>query len=186
MTMVLVSTDTISSLGREIERRHELGLDTFDEWWEGVYVVVPGPSPEHGRITWRLAAFIGPLAEAAALEVATPVNIGADQDDCRVPDIGVFKPDTPRTSPAFLSTAELVAEILSPGEKPGAKLDFYARSGVNEYLEVDLPGRSLRLLRRDNERWEPATESGVLPFQVDGDGLVASDGTTYRIDWPPA
>ncbi len=184
MTMVLVSTDTISSLGREIERRRRLGLDTFDEWWEGVYVVVPGPLPEHGYNAGRLFGFLHQLAEPVGLRVATPVNIGTEQDDCRVPDVGVFRPDTPRTSPAFLSTAELVVEILSPGEKPGVKLGFYARARVNEYLEVDMPKRSIRLLRRVGDDWEPVAQSEVVPFRADADSLIADDGTTYTIDWP--
>ena len=44
-----------------------------------------------------------------------------------MPDLGIFRRDTSRTSPAFLETAELVVEVLSPGERAGEKLPFYAR-----------------------------------------------------------
>src|SRR6266508_2655828 len=122
MTMVLASTDVVPGLQEEIERRHKLGLDTFDEWWEGVYVIATGPGPEHGGITADLGGFMGPLVKRRGLKHSAPLNIGVDKVDCRVPDYGVFRPDTPRPSRAFLASAELVAEILSPGGKAGAKL----------------------------------------------------------------
>jgi hypothetical protein len=37
MTLVLASTDQVPELADVIARRRELGLDTYDEWWEGTY-----------------------------------------------------------------------------------------------------------------------------------------------------
>ena len=183
MTTVLASTETLPELVAALARRHELGLDTYDEWWEGVYRVVTGPSPEHGELVARLAAYLLPMADAAGLKVSAPANIGRDKDDCRVPDLALFRPDTPRTSPAFLAAAELVIEILSPAEEPGAKLDFYARWGVSEYLEVDPAHQLLRLLSRSEDQWKPASRSEILGFDVQPTGFVSATAS-YQISWP--
>ncbi|MDP9405770.1 MAG: Uma2 family endonuclease [Actinomycetota bacterium] len=185
MTTVMASTDAVPELAAALARRRRLGLDTYDEWWEGVYRVVTGPTPEHGRIAGRIFAFLDRLAEGPNLHVSAPLNVGADKDDARVPDVGVFVAGTPRTSPAFLSTAALVVEVLSADERPGAQLDFYARWGVDEYLEVDSGVRAVRLLRHTADGWQPTAASAVLPFRVADDELVA-DAERYRVDWPAA
>ena len=58
----------------------------------------------------------------------------------------MFRTDGPRTSPAYLATAELVVEALAPGEAPGGKLDFYAKRNVKEYVEIDERSGSVELL----------------------------------------
>ena len=105
MTVVLTPIDAVAGLAEAIEARHEAGLDRYDEWWEGVYRIVTGPSPEHGRLVLRLGAALTIASSRVGLHVAAPINVGTDKYDCRVPAIGVYHPDTPRTSPAFLATA---------------------------------------------------------------------------------
>jgi len=160
--MVQASTDQAPELLELIERRRTTGLDRYDEWWQGVYRIVTGPSPEHGRLAGKLFACLDRSAAARALHVGTPVNIGIDKVDARVPDLAVYHPDTERTSPAFLATAELVVEILSPGEQAGEKLPFYAAWNVREYLEIDLTTGAVRLLANRNGAWEPVQTSDVL------------------------
>ena len=183
MTTVLASTEALPELVDVLARRHQLGLDGCDEWWEGVYRVVTGPSPEHGTIVLELGAFLLPLARAARRHVGAQANIGQDKVDCRVPDLAVWGPDTPRTSTAFLASADLVVEILSPGEQSGAKLDFYGRWRVAEYLEIDLHGRTLTLLCRTGEAWATSHRSDVLGFDVLPGGLRSAT-SAYRITWP--
>ncbi len=186
MTVVLTPIDAEAALAEAIEARHEAGLDRYDEWWEGVYRIVTGPSPEHGRlVAWLVRALWTPSA-AAGLHVAAPINIGTDKYDCRVPDIGVYYPDTPRTSPAFLATAMMAVELLSPGEAPGAKLAFYRAHGVEEVLEVDVATLRARLLLRPDSTadptapWAEASASQVIPGLVIVDGTVEIDGERYR------
>jgi Uma2 family endonuclease len=185
--MSLVQNPTMDELRRnqpslaEIAERRRLGLDTFDEWWDGVYVAVTGPSPEHGMFNVRFGVLLLRLADALGLALAAPLNIGINQRDCRVPDMAVFRPDTPRTSRAFLETAVLVVEILSPGEKAGAKLDFYAEWQVDEYLEVDQRSATARLLRREGDRWVD-TPASTLGFRVEPGAIVAGD---ERVELPP-
>lgn len=183
VTRVLASTADVLTLADTIARRRETGQGTFDEWWEGTHRVVTGPSPEHGEIAVLVGAWLAEFAQRAGLRTAAPVNIGTDGVDARVPDLAVYRPDTPRTSPAFLATAVLVVEILSPKEPAGEKLEFYASAGVEEYLEVDLPRQTLRLLVRSDTGWVPADRSPALGFEVTDVGLVAGQ-VRYVVDWP--
>lgn len=164
--MVQATTDQVPALLEVIEQRQAQGLDRFDEWWQGVYHIVTGPSPEHGELLTRLLVLLDPLASAAGLRAAQSVTIGVDKVDARVPDLAVYRPDTERTSPAFLATAELVVEVLSPAEPPGQKLDFYADRGVREYLEIDLATGDVRLLTRRDTGWTPIEHSHVLDLTV--------------------
>ena len=85
------------------------------------------PSREHQRVLVALINLIAPRLLDPSLEVLPDINIGIDKEDARVPDLAVLNVDVPMTSHAFASTAELVVEILSPGQRPGEKLPFYAR-----------------------------------------------------------
>lgn len=159
-------------------RRRSHGQDTYDEWWEGVYRIVTGPTLEHGQLIWKLIMFLDPLVRHADLIMAPPINIGVNKQDARVPDIGIVEPDTPRTSPAFLTTAVMVIEILSPNEKAGEKLPFYAKWDVQEYLEISLTDGTVRLLKRDGNDWQPALAS-QLGFTVTEDELHYPNGPAH-------
>ena len=160
--MVQASTDEAPELLALIEQRRASGQDRWDEWWEGVYRIVTGPSPEHGEFLATLVAAVLPKARTRGLGLSTPLNVGIDKYDAKVPDLGVFRRDTPRSSPAFVDTAELVVEVLSPGERLGEKLPFYASRNVKEYLEVDLRARTVRLLANRDGEWVPIEQSGVI------------------------
>lgn len=183
MTIVLASTEELVGLEEDLERRHREGRDTYDEWWDGVYRIVTGPTPEHGRLLSKLTVLFDPLVDAKGLHMASPINIGTDKANCRVPDMGIYRPDTPRTSPAFLATAELVVEVLSPGEKPLEKLRFYAEHGVKEYLEVDLVEGTVKLVEllrptaAEPSIWSTASlygTSGVLDFTISNSASTIS------------
>jgi Uma2 family endonuclease len=177
MVAVRATTEQVPALAEEIGRRQATGEDTYDEWWNGEYRIVTGPTPEHGRLVNKLVILLDPLAEAVGLHTAAPVNIGINREDCRVPDLGVYRPDTPRTSRAFLETAVLVVEVLSPGETPGEKLPFYAAWGIQEYLEIDQERRTVVLLVRVADTWEHSGLSPALGFDVvDGERIVTTAG----------
>ena len=167
MPIVLASTDQVPGLDEFLTERQALGLDRYDEFHDGVYVIVTGPTPEHGKLIVQLILALSPAATSRQLDISTPANIGVDKVDCRVPDLAVFQADTERTSPAFLSTAELVIEVLSPGETPLAKLDFYARWNITEYAELDQATQTIRLFRRSDATWHPTLTSAVLGFDAE-------------------
>ena len=177
MTLVFGSTDDVPELADIIERRHAFEQDVHDEWWEGTYRIMTGPTKRHGVAVARLAAFLLPLADQLGLEVSAPLNIGLDKVDCRVPDIAVLRPDTPETSPAFYETAVLVVEVLSPREESRAKLGFYRIWGVNEYLEVDPQTNRIELLvLADGGVWVGEAFSS-LGFTLLNGRLVSAHGS---------
>jgi Uma2 family endonuclease len=165
--MVQTSTDDAPELLARIEQRRANGLDRFDEWWEGVYRIVTGPSREHQRLVKTLMNLIDARVAEPSLEVLPGINIGIDKQDARVPDIAVLRVDVPLTSPAFVETAELVVEILSPGERPGEKLPFYARWGVSEYIEIDLDHRTVQFLQNHEDKWLPIERFQVVDLSTD-------------------
>ena len=102
MTAVRITTEEFPQLVDFLAARHERGQDLYDEWWGGEYRTVTGPTPEHGRLVNKLVRLLDPLAEGRGLYTSAPLNIGIDKHDCRVPDLGVYEPDTPRSSGADL------------------------------------------------------------------------------------
>lgn len=146
-----------------LERRHRLGLDLFDEVWEGVYHMVPGPGPLHAAFDQQLAELLGPLARAAGLVPVGPFNLGSS-DNYRVPDRGLLRERWESTK--FVPSAALVVEIVSPDDESWAKLDFYAKQGVEEVLIVDPAERTTTWRTCHEGAWVRALVSGVLGVDV--------------------
>jgi hypothetical protein len=119
-----------------LERRRALGLDVYDEVWEGVYHMAPAADSAHGLVDDEMAALLRRLARPAGLVGTGPFNLGA-AEDYRVPDRGLH-----RKAPTgvWVPTAALVVEIVSPDDETYEKLPFYAAHGVEEILVAE-PGR---------------------------------------------
>ena len=162
MTTVLATTDDLPELRAALDRRRELGLDLYDEVWEGVYRIVNAPGPRHAAIQATLLAILEPLAEERGIVALGPANIGVP-DDHRIPDACLVEPSVIGTS-AWLERAELVVQILSPDEPSRAKIDFYAARAVAEYLQIDadMSDASLWALSSDAAP-QLVDRSGVLP-----------------------
>jgi Uma2 family endonuclease len=155
-----------------LERRRQLGLDRFDEVWEGEHHAVPGPHGRHGRVDDQLARILGPRADAASLYGSGPLNIGRP-DDSRVPDRAYLRtPDVDLYQP----TAAIVVEIISPGDETRHKLDFYHRAGVDELLIIDPEAHTVEWFARAADRFVPTDHSQLL-------GLSAAD-LASAIIWP--
>ena len=162
-----------------IAQREASDESHFDYWDHGQYVVVTGPSPEHQEVSDLLQERLRPIARDRGLRSTSATNLGRYGVDTRTPDIVVAHPDTARTSVAFLTTAEFVVEVLSPGEDPDAKLEFFADWKIDEYLTVDYRTHIYRLRLNHTTtgaRWVDATYSRVL--QLDVDDLFVD------FDWP--
>ena len=144
-----------------LRRRRQLGLDRFDEVWDGVlHVVSPGPSYEHGRIVQALAESLPRLARPAGLDaVLQPVNIGSSSDDFRVPDGGLFRRGTAGT---WLPTAALVVEVRSANDESWEKLPFYAAHRVDEVLIIDLDDRAIHWLGLRDDGYAPIERSTLI------------------------
>jgi Uma2 family endonuclease len=165
--MVQTSTDEAPELLARIEHRRVTGQDRWDEWWEGVYRIVTGPTVEHQRLLVALMKLLEARLTDPTMEVLPGINIGIDKQDARVPDIAILRVDAPRTSRAFMGAADLVVEILSPSERSHEKLPFYARWAITDYIEIDIDRRSVEILRNVDGAWLPAERCVVVDVSVD-------------------
>ena len=157
-----------------IGQRHALGHDRFDEVWEGEYRVVPGPAFRHARVDSDLQAALRPLARAVGLTCAAQFNLGAPHD-YRVPDQGYVR-GTPRGT--HIPTAEIVVEVLSPGDRTYDKFGFFAAHQVREIVIADPETATveIHLLGDHGLDYTRTDVSAVLG--VDAAALAAA------IDWP--
>jgi Uma2 family endonuclease len=168
----LVLEPTPHQLEQLLERRRHTGADRRDEVWEGVYHMVPGPSADHSLVAHQLAVLLDAPARASGLVVTAEFNLG-DENDFRVPDLGVHQV---RPRGAWVPTAVIVVEIVSPVDETWEKLPFYAARGVDELLIVEHPSRSVRWFALRAGAFLPIDQSGLIK-------LSASD-LADRIDWP--
>jgi Uma2 family endonuclease len=155
-----------------LERRRALGQDRYDEVWEGEYRMVPGPRFAHGYVVAQLgSALLGP-ARAAGLKGAVTANIG-DRGDYRVPD-QVYVRDV--RDPLYLPSAEIVVEVLSPGDDTYRKFPFHAAHGVREIVVADPDTARVEIHVLDGEAYRRSDRSDLL-------GITAAD-VVAAIDWP--
>jgi len=159
-----------------IKRRHQLGLDLFDEMWEGTYHMAPAPRFGHADLDQQLAVLLDPLATQAGLVTTGPFNLG-QPDDFRVPDRGVHR-GRPDPQAVYLDTAAAVIEIVSPDDETHDKLPFYPAHKVDEVWIVDPAARHVQILIRNSDHYQNANTSPLL-------GARTADLDTH-IRWPPA
>ena len=135
-----------------LAERRRLGLDLFDEVWDGVLHVQPAPHLEHSRVAGDLYGLLLPIARAAGLDCAFAFGIYRPNlpghRDYRVPDLSLFHPEH-GTDRGIEGRAELVIEIASPGDESYAKVPFYAGVGVQELLIIDRDTKAITRWSRD-------------------------------------
>jgi Uma2 family endonuclease len=157
-----------------LEQRRALGLDRYDEVWEGEYHVAPEAHGRHGLVDHQLRFLLDGRARAAGLVGSSPLNLGRP-DDYRVPDQAYLR--KPATD-VWNSTAAIVVEVVSPGDESYAKLGFYHRLGVEEVLIVDPLRQAVEWHGRNDEGFERTGASRLL--------AVTEADLAAEIDWPPA
>lgn len=156
-----------------IERRLALGIDLFDEVWEGSYHVAPAPSAAHAYLDDVLAVLLHPYAQAAGLIGTGPFNLGRPED-YRVPDRGYHRG---RPKGTWVPTAAIVVEIVSPDDETYEKFGYYADRGVEELIVVDPSVQTLALWRRTADCSYEEQPASVL-LRVTAADLIAA------ISWP--
>ncbi len=157
-----------------LQRRRLARADRHDEVWDGVLHMVPAPSGEHADVEGQLHAIVGPLARQAGLTIGGPLNLGADELDFRVPDVGLHRS---RPRGAWHLTVALAAEIVSPGDETWDKLRFYAAHHVDELLIIDPAEHAVHWLALDEHGDYQAVErSGLIDL---GPAQLAE-----QLDWP--
>jgi Uma2 family endonuclease len=149
-----------------IAERRRLGLDSFDEMWEGELHMVPAPKGEHQRFGSRLLAYLLPVAERAGLIASYETGLYdpavAGETSYRIPDLAVY-PAAVVSDRGIEGGASLVIEIASPGDESLAKVSFYSRVGVGEMVRIDRDSKEVR-------RWARAGDAGLEEVPAGPDG----------------
>lgn len=168
-TIVLGEHQEMTAL---IERRRALGLDGYDEVWNGVYVMAPLAHSRHGLVKSQLVYALEPRARAAALLAGDSFNLG-EPSDFRVPDAGWH-----RTAPdeLYVPTCALVLEVLSPDDETFAKFDFYAAHGVDELIVADPEARTIRCWHLADGAYVEQPRSALLDVEM--------STVVDEVDWP--
>jgi len=165
-----------------LAERRRLGLDVFDEMWDGVLHMVPPPGGPRQVFGTELLLVLGPLAKRRGLQPQHEAGLFRSAKDYRVPDQLYCRPE--HRSARGAEGAELVVEIRSPEDETYDKVDFYADLGVREMLIAHPAEHRVALLR--------AVDNRLLPMSADATGAVRSEvlgasfatvGSWLRISW---
>ncbi len=154
-----------------LERRSELGLDLFDEMWEGVLHMNPPPRRWHQELGARLLRVLATAADREGLCSFYETGMYAGPEDYRTPDHSYCRPE--HRTDLGISRAELVVEIRSPGDLSYEKLDWYVARGVAEVLVIEPDERTVGLFR--------AVDGRPTPVAADDDGLIALATLDLRV-----
>jgi Uma2 family endonuclease len=169
---------------RQLEERRRLGLDRFDEMWQGELHMAPAPYPEHQRILDDLIEFARPLLRRKRLGLLiSGVNVfaGASTDeDYRIPDFTFLasgREDLIAVDGIRGGGPDAVLEIRSPRDETYDKLPFFAALGVREVIVID----------RDSKRPEVFRLAGsqYLAVAPDREGWVVSEVLRLRFRQVP-
>ncbi|MGL6094710.1 MAG: Uma2 family endonuclease [Fimbriiglobus sp.] len=179
--------------------------ERLTEMWDGVEVVPPRFDDEHQDIrgTLGVAAYMT-LESVAGARAYMGVNVSDRAEgwltSYRIPDVLAYLPANPAVNHGthWQGGPDFLVEILSPGEDPYAKFDFYAAVATREILLVFRDPWAMELHHLRGDRFElsgrsdldsPAVlRSAVLPltFQLQGGNprpVIALAHTTDGRTW---
>lgn len=175
LMQTLVSDPPPAGFEELMERRRLAGADKLDEVWDGVVHMSPDASIPHGRVANQLAELLSPLARAVGLvPVVQPFNLGEPGPNFRIPDGGLLREGT---ASAWVQTAALVIEVVSPGDDSWNKFDYFADHDVSEVLIVDPHKQSVHWFALADGEYKPIEHSSLID-------LGAAE-LQQAIDWPP-
>ena len=155
-----------------LEQRRALGQDGRDEVWEGDYHVAPHEHARNGNIAGQVQGLLLVPVRQAGLHVGGSFNLG-EPGDFRVPDLGYHRT---RDFHAYMPTAAIVIEVLSPRDETWAKSGFYAAHDVDELWVVDPDAHTIRMWALTDGAYAETGRSDLLG--LDGAALAAD------VDWP--
>ncbi len=141
--------------------------------WEGVHRVAPQEHWRNGQVAMQLVVALSASGRSAGLIPGGSFNLGED-GDFRVPDLGHYRQAPPEG--AYVPTAALVVEVLSPGDETFAEFDFYASHGVEELWVVDPLQHSVPTWQQQERAWQETGRSGPGGHDSSTGGGVAGLG----------
>ncbi len=145
-----------------IARRRALGQDRYDEVWKGEYHMAPALNQRHGEVVMGFAFAVQHHATRAGLVFTDGFNLG-EPDDYRVPDVGLHRESRDL---AFVPTAALVVEVVSPHDESWLKFDHYAAHGVDEVVIADPVARTIAWFELAGGEYLPVERSALLGIDV--------------------
>jgi len=161
---------------QELAHRRSIGLDRWDEMWEGVLHMTPAPSLEHQRILGRLVAFLEPRLRSTERGTLLPgINVFRAAADYRIPDltfVAAGREQVLSEEGVREGGPDAVIEIRSPEDETYEKLPFYAALGTREVVVVD----------RDTKRPEIYRLAGsqLVALQPEADGWLRAETMSVR------
>jgi Uma2 family endonuclease len=155
MNMMLVQD--AADFERMIADRKRMGLDVYDEVWNGVYVMPSAPTVAHQRLVHSLQVIFDAVVIVPGRGDILPGANVTDRHDWkqnyRIPDVIVMLHGGRAVNhdSYILGGPDLVVEIESPGDATDDKIPFYAEVRVRELLIIHRDTRAVRLLRHDGD-----------------------------------
>ncbi len=189
------------------QERAAVGLDRWDEVWEGTYMMAPLPNAEHQQIASRLVTI---FEETVGWNDETLVLAGTNVSDrhkgweknYRCPDVVVYLPATRARNyeTHWHGGPDFAVEVMSDDDRTRDKIPFYSKVGTRELLIIDRDPWSLELLRLSGRKLKSVgissgkrgrlLESRVLPlsFRLVGgkrrpaiEVVRSTDGKTWHV-----
>jgi len=176
---------------QQLQDRRALGLDRFDEVWNGELHMHRSPTPDHQRIALRLATIFTLLADERDLEVFHNLDVldpVLRDQNYRQPDVAIVRPgDT--DGRGIIGPCELVVEVRSPRDETFLKLGFYAATGAKQVLVIEPTTRTAELYDLVDGEYRVNEGDGdggltIAALPVSFESVAGADGTVLRITWP--
>jgi Uma2 family endonuclease len=170
-----------------LAERARLGVDRWDEVWEGVLHMALMRSGSHQRLGAELLLALDGPCDQRGVELLYSIGLFAAEDDFRIPDLTAFRPEH-LAERGVDDTAELVVEILSPGDESRDKLPWYAARRVAEMVIIDPDSRTVELWSgRSGEPELIADTAAGTPVELTTVGAVlttiaTADGPRLRVE----
>jgi Uma2 family endonuclease len=135
-------------------KRQSESPNARDEVWDGVLVMPPLPNIEHQIMVTDLSLAFAAVIDRASGDLALAGANVSDRDkdwenNYREPDVLVVLHSNPAKNRGthWVGGPDLAVEIVSPGEDPRQKLDFYAKVKTREVLVIDRDPWAVELYR---------------------------------------
>lgn len=171
-------------------KRAAEGLDTHDEVWEGMRIIMPLANNEHQNLATLLShVFLLSIGWPCPHEVCAGINL-SDRvkdwvDNFREPDVVVYLQHNPATNYGthWVGGPDLLVEIVSPNDRARDKLSFYASINTREVLIIDRDPWQLELYQLQNGTLVPVgicnlSQATALPSSVLPVSFQLTAGTT--------
>lgn len=157
------------------------------ELWDGELIMTPAPTPQHQRISFRLARLLEQFVSARQLGevIVAPVDVVLASRRVVQPDI-LYVSNARRAiiQDRIRGVPDLVVEVISPGTWRQDHIDkkaLYEQFGVQEYWIVDPEAKTVEILALEQknlrliDRFGPGEEFSsrlLAGFQVEVSEIV--------------